>query len=56
MGEHVLIDLAGFYRSHVGGTARMQQLLELVKSETGYDPKPLADTWLRGMGVPAEVP
>ncbi|HEY0093183.1 MAG TPA: M1 family aminopeptidase, partial [Archangium sp.] len=48
--------LAGFYQSHVGGTARMQQLLELVKSETGYDPQPLADTWLRGLGVPAEVP
>ncbi|QRK04981.1 peptidase M1 [Archangium violaceum] len=48
--------LAGFYRSHVGGTARMQQMLELVKAETGYDPKPLADTWLRGLGVPADVP
>jgi len=48
--------LAGFYQSHVGGTARMQQLLDLVKTETGYDPKPLADTWLRGLGVPAELP
>jgi aminopeptidase N len=48
--------LAGFYQRHVGGTARMQQLLDLVKSETGHDPKPLADTWLRSRGVPAEVP
>lgn len=48
--------LAGFYQRHVGGTARMQQLLDLVKAETGYDPKPLADIWLRGRGVPAEIP
>ncbi len=48
--------LAKFYRRHVGGTARMQQLLDLVQAETGYDPGPLAAVWLRGLGLPAEIP
>ncbi|WP_163996564.1 M1 family metallopeptidase [Pyxidicoccus caerfyrddinensis] len=48
--------LSRFYRQHVGGTARMQQLLDLVKAETGQDPTPLANAWLRSMGIPAETP
>ncbi|MCP3100547.1 peptidase M1 [Myxococcus sp. K15C18031901] len=47
--------LSRFYRRHVGGTARMQQFLDLVKAETGQDPTPLANAWLRGLGIP-ELP
>lgn len=48
--------LSRFYRQHVGGTARMQQLLDLVKAETGQDPTPLANAWLRSLGIPAGTP
>ncbi|NTX17085.1 peptidase M1 [Myxococcus sp. CA056] len=48
--------LARFYQLHVGKAARMQQLLDFVKSETGHDPGPLAQGWLRGLGVPATSP
>ncbi|WP_240360463.1 M1 family aminopeptidase [Pyxidicoccus caerfyrddinensis] len=45
--------LARFYQLHVGKAARMQQLLDFVKAETGHDPGPLAQGWLRGLGIPA---
>ncbi|MBM7116705.1 M1 family metallopeptidase [Archangium primigenium] len=48
--------LARFYQRHVGGAARMQQLLDLVKEETRFDPTPLANAWLRQLGIPAETP
>ncbi|NVJ24250.1 hypothetical protein HUW62_23760 [Myxococcus sp. AM011] len=48
--------LARFYQLHVGKAARMQQLLDFVKAETGHDPEPLARAWLRGLGVPGARP
>ena len=48
--------LARFYQRHRGKAARMQQLLDFVKAETGHDPTPLARAWLRGLGVPASAP
>lgn len=47
--------LARFYGLHLGKSARMQQLLDFVKSETGQDPGPLAQGWLRGLGIPAST-
>ena len=48
--------LARFYQLHLGKAARMQQLLDFVKSETDHDPGPLAQGWLREPGIPASAP
>jgi hypothetical protein len=44
--------LSKFYRAHVGGAARMQDLLDAIKTETGFDPTALANAWLRSLGHP----
>lgn len=44
--------LAKFYREHVGRAARMQELLDVIRSETGFDPTTLANGWLRSLGHP----
>lgn len=44
--------LAAFYASHRGKAARMQDMLDTLAKETGFDPKPLADGWLRSLGRP----
>jgi aminopeptidase N len=46
--------LAKFYVDHVGKTAGMQNMLDAIASGTGFDPAPLAQAWLRGMGIPAQ--
>jgi hypothetical protein len=48
----VLSVLARFYQARKGGAAGMQDMLDAIRSDTGFDPTPLADTWLRGLGIP----
>jgi aminopeptidase N len=45
--------LAAFYRDHRGHAAGMQDLLDTVEEETGYDPTACATAWLRSATVPA---
>ncbi len=44
--------LASFYRAHRGEAMRMQDLLDHVQAETGFDPTALATHWLRSRGNP----
>jgi aminopeptidase N len=44
--------LARFYELHRGRAAGMQDLLDTLAAETGFDPTPLAAAWLRGLGIP----
>lgn len=44
--------LGVFFLQHVGTAAGMQDLLDTVQQETGYDPTSLAQGWLKSMGVP----
>lgn len=54
VGVDVLDQVIGkFYLAHVGKAARMQEMLDLIKAETGFDPAPLAKVWLRQKGIPA---
>lgn len=45
--------LAAFYRRRAGQAARMQDLLDTVRQETGYDPTACAAQWLRASTIPA---
>lgn len=45
--------LADFYKAHVGKAAYMQDMIDAIKADTGFDPTPLSEKWLRGMGIPA---
>lgn len=45
--------LAAFFATYVGRAAGMQDLLDLLAAETGFDPTALADAWLRRLGSPA---
>ena len=47
--------LSTFYLERVGGSARMQELLDHIALETGYDAAPCAEAWLRNEAVP-ELP
>jgi aminopeptidase N len=47
--------LATFFQERVGTAAGMQDLLDTVESETGFDPTELADAWLRSYGIPEEI-
>jgi aminopeptidase N len=38
--------LGTFYKQHAGGDAHMQDMLDTIKSVTGYDPTACAQTWL----------
>jgi hypothetical protein len=42
-----------FYRTHVGEAASMQLVLDAIFADTGFDPEPLARSWLRELGIPA---
>lgn len=44
--------LALFFAAHVGQAAGMQDLLDLIEAETGFDPTALAEGWLRSLGRP----
>lgn len=41
-----------FYAEHHNQAAGMQDLLDTIKTDTGFDPTALAQAWLRGMGIP----
>ncbi|MBI5486580.1 MAG: peptidase M1 [Deltaproteobacteria bacterium] len=47
--DHVL---RVFFSGHVGEAARMNDLLDAIRTETGFDPTALADDWLRSLGRP----
>ena len=44
--------LARFYESHVGKAASMSDLVAAVLDDTGFDPAPLVEHWLRSRGDP----
>jgi len=44
--------LGSFAREHVGEAAGMQDLLDHLHARTGFDPGPLAQTWLRTAAIP----
>jgi hypothetical protein len=46
--------LGSFYQKHVGTAQGMGDLLDTIREETGFDPGPLAQAWLRSLGVPAQ--
>lgn len=48
------LDLAlrNFYLAHVGKTGSMQQMIDQIKTDTGFDPMPLAMSWLKSLGHP----
>jgi hypothetical protein len=53
LGRPVMDDLLGsFYAMYSGQAAGVQDFLDLVQAETGFDPGPLATAWLRGDGIP----
>lgn len=45
--------LAAFFAAHVGRAAGMQDLLDRIEAETGFDPTALAEAWLRRLGRPS---
>ncbi|MBN1771749.1 MAG: peptidase M1 [Deltaproteobacteria bacterium] len=45
--------LAAFFAAHAGRAAGMQDMLDRIAAETGFDPTVLADGWLRSLGSPA---
>ncbi len=44
--------LAGFYVAHRGEAASVDDMIAAIAEETGFDPTPLADGWLRSKGRP----
>jgi hypothetical protein len=46
--------LAAFLAAHLGQAAGMQDLLDTIEAETGYDPTACADAWLRSEEAPAD--
>jgi aminopeptidase N len=48
--------LARFYQQHVGRAARMTDMLDLIRTETGYDPTVCVDLWLRSPALPRPGP
>ncbi|MFO0750323.1 MAG: M1 family aminopeptidase [Myxococcota bacterium] len=44
--------LARFYEQHVGTAVSMAELIAAVETDTGYDPAPLVEHWLRSKGNP----
>lgn len=54
IGRQALDDaLALFYTRHVGQAARMQDLLNLLAGQTGYDATECAQAWLQSGALPA---
>ena len=48
--------LAAFYAAHGGKTGRMTDMLETIKTVTGYDPTACADAWLKSTTIPTPGP
>lgn len=44
--------LAGFYAAHREKAAGVDDMLDAIREESGFDPEPLADVWLRSLGRP----
>jgi len=44
--------IARFYQTHANQAARMQDMLDAIEAQTGFDPSELADGWLRSLGRP----
>ncbi len=44
-----------FYAEHHNQAAGMQDLLDTIKADTGFDPTALAQAWLRGLGIPPSM-
>jgi hypothetical protein len=44
--------IAAFYAEYKGEAATMQDMLDVIERETGFDPSALAEGWLRSMGRP----
>lgn len=44
--------LRGFYAEHGGGAASVDEMIEAIEAETGFDAEPLATGWLRELGRP----
>jgi hypothetical protein len=44
--------IATFYQENVGQAAGMQDMLDTIKAETGFDPSALAEAWLKSLGTP----
>ena len=54
IGEEALDEvLSEFYLQHVGEAAEMQDMLDLIEVESGFDASGLADDWLRNLGAPS---
>lgn len=54
IGRQELDDILGlFYNRYVGQSARMEDLLNIVSAQSGYDPAGCAEGWLRSETVPA---
>jgi aminopeptidase N len=53
VGADVLDGILGdFYAEYAGKAAGMQDMLDTIQSETGFDPSVLAQGWLRSLGRP----
>ena len=46
--------LVAFLDEYMGEAARMQDLLDIVQAETGYDPTACANSWLRSEDAPTD--
>lgn len=44
--------IAKFYATYGGKAAGMQDMLDTIKAETGFDPGPLAQGWLKSLKTP----
>jgi hypothetical protein len=44
--------IAGFYAEHHNRAASVEDMLAAIEAETGFDPQPLAEGWLRSRGRP----
>jgi aminopeptidase N len=47
--------LAAFYAAHAGEAAGVQEMLDTIEAETGFDPTACAQKWLRDPAVPADL-
>ena len=48
--------LHAFYMAHGGKTAHMADMLDTIKTVTGYDAAACADTWLKATTTPTPGP
>lgn len=53
IGRDALIDvLSAFYKENVGTAKRMSDMLDAIEARTGFDPRPLAKSWLQSTTIP----